>query len=352
MRRTEGSDTPPLPSAEHLCSVLMSRHTRLAYGLGPLIHYLDIHDIDPEPVLDAAGIPRLALDEPACHITLEQEIEFTRRAIRLLQRPDSGLLVGQAYHLNMFGVLGLAASSCTDVLSMIRLFFSYPMLAWGTFETSLWRNERHCLLRFEERVELGDCRQFYAERDLTCLITVLRDVLGSRSAPLTVSFSHTAPSRTASYGRFFGCEVKFAAPATELLFDARVLTVPLPQANEASRRLFEGQCRAISRMLEAPANHAELVRRWLRWSSPIGSMVEIASALRLNERTLQRRLAAEGTTFSTLLREVRLERARKYLELHHMTLQDIAERLGYQDAVAFCHAFKSWTGESPRQSAG
>ena len=342
----------PLPGGEHVCSALLSRESRLAYGLGPFIHYLVAHDIDPAPLLDVAGIPPLALDEPACQITLEQEIEFIRRATTLQTHPEAGLLVGQTYHLNMFGVLGLAASSCADILSMIKLFFRYPMLAWGTFELSLWRNERHCLLRFGERVDLGDCRRFFAERDLSCLITVLRDILGQRSAPLRVCFSHEAPEGGAPYRQFFGCEVNFYAPATEVLFDVGLLDRALPQANETSRRLFEGQCRAISRTLVAPADHADLVRRWLRWSTPIGSMPQIAAALRLNERTLQRRLAAEGTSFSTLLREVRLERAREYLDYQHMTLQDISERLGSQDAVAFCHAYRAWTGKSPRRSTG
>lgn len=339
----------PLPGGWHVCSSLMSRELRLAYGLGPFIRYLDAHGIRVDPLLDRAGIPRLALDEPACQITLEQELEFTLAALSRLRQPDAGLRVGQSYHLNMFGVLGLAASACANIAEMVRVFFDYPLLAWGMFETSLWRNDRHALLQVEERVDLGDCRSFFAERDITCFVTVLRDLLGPRATPLRVSFAHAAATGPAPYREFFGCELRFSAPFGGILMDARVLDAPLPQANETSRRLFEAQCRAMSQTLEAPANHAELVRRWLRWSTPIGSLPQIAAALRMHERALQRRLAAEGTSFSTLLREIRLERARKYLGLRHMSLQDIAERLGYRDSVAFCHAYKDWTGESPRQ---
>jgi AraC-like DNA-binding protein len=350
MRATDHST--PLRGGWHVCSSLMSRELRLAYGLGPFIRYLDAHGIRVDPLLDRAGIPRLALDEPACQITLEQELDFTLAALGRLRQPDAGLRVGQSYHLNMFGVLGLAASACADVSEMIRVFFDYPLLAWGMFEASLWRNERHALLQIEERVDLGDCRSFFAERDLACFVTLLRDLLGPRAIPLRVSFAHAAATGTASYREFFGCELVFSAPVSGILMDARVLDAPLPQANETSRRLFEAQCRAMSQNLEAPANHAELVRRWLRWSTPIGSLPEIAAALRMNERTLQRRLSAEGTSFSTLLREIRLERARKYLGLRHMSLQEIAERLGYRDSVAFCHAYKDWTGASPRRGHG
>jgi AraC-like DNA-binding protein len=328
----------------------MSRELRLAYGLGPFIRYLDSQGIDVDHLLDRAGIPRLAIDEPSCQISLEQEIAFTLAALRRIPASDAGLRVGQTYHLNLFGVLGLAASACDDVQSTLRLFFEHPLLAWGMFELSLWRDERHAWLQIEDRVDLGDCRGFFAERDITCFVTVLRDLLGREVRPVRVAFAHAARGPEAPYRRFFGCEVVFSAPAAGILMDARVLEMPLPQANETSRRLFEAQCRALSRTLEAPSDYAELVRRWLRRSTPIGSIRDIAAALALNERTLQRRLAAEGTSFTALLREIRLERSRQYLQLRHMSLQDIAERLGYRDSVAFCHAYKEWTGQAPRGS--
>ncbi len=351
MNRSILKESSPLRGGWCIDSSLMSRELRLAYGLGPFIRYLDSQSIDIELLLDRAGIPRLAIDEPSCQISLEQEIAFTLAALQRIPSPDAGLRVGQSYHLNMFGVLGLAASACDDLLSSLRLFFGHPLLAWGMFELSLWRDERHAWLQIEDRVDLGDCRGFFAERDITCFITVLRDLLGREVRPVRVAFAHEAGGSQAPYRRFFGCEVAFSAPAAGILMDARALEMPLPQANETSRRMFEAQCRALSRTLEAPSDHAEIVRRWLRRSTPVGTIRDIAAALAMNERTLQRRLAAEGTSFTALLREIRLERSRQYLQLRHMSLQDIAERLGYRDSVAFCHAYKEWTGQAPRGSA-
>ena len=67
----------------------------------------------------------------------------------------------------------------------------------------------------------------------------------------------------------------------------------------------------------------------------------------MTPRTLQRRLKNEGTLFSDLLRDVRQQRAEDSLLEGHLSLERIAEVLGFSDAVAFGHAFKQWTGQTP-----
>jgi AraC-like DNA-binding protein len=71
-------------------------------------------------------------------------------------------------------------------------------------------------------------------------------------------------------------------------------------------------------------------------------------ALHLTTRPLQRRLDEEGTSFSTLLAEVRRERAMELMARSHMSNSAIAVTLGFEDASAFSRAFKTWTGQSPR----
>ena len=102
-------------------------------------------------------------------------------------------------------------------------------------------------------------------------------------------------------------------------------------------------------MLFEPLGYADIVTSRLKAATPLPSLSDLAIALHLMERTLQRRLAAEGTRFSVLLRQVRIERAQELLRRGHVMFDDIADRLGFQDAVAFCRAFKEWTGIAPRE---
>jgi len=75
----------------------------------------------------------------------------------------------------------------------------------------------------------------------------------------------------------------------------------------------------------------------------------VVVALRTSERTLRRRLAEEGVTFSDLLSDVRRELALRYLEDPRLSVDEIAFLLGFANGSAFRRAFRRWTGVSPSE---
>ena len=75
---------------------------------------------------------------------------------------------------------------------------------------------------------------------------------------------------------------------------------------------------------------------------------EIAKQLATSERSLARRLKAEGTSYNTLFAHVQAERARNFLRNQSLSVSEIAYRLGYTEPAAFSRAFSTWTGISPR----
>jgi len=78
----------------------------------------------------------------------------------------------------------------------------------------------------------------------------------------------------------------------------------------------------------------------------IEAAVEAAA---MSVRSLQRRLASEGLTFSQLVDEVRLEMAVPQLRASDIRLTDIALSLGYSDPAHFTRAFSRWAGVSPSE---
>lgn len=75
---------------------------------------------------------------------------------------------------------------------------------------------------------------------------------------------------------------------------------------------------------------------------------DVAAIFGLNVRTLQRRLARIGVTYSGLVEEIRLETAARLLEEGGLTSAKIASALGYSDPAHFSRAFARWTGMAPR----
>ncbi len=79
------------------------------------------------------------------------------------------------------------------------------------------------------------------------------------------------------------------------------------------------------------------------------SSESVAQKLNISDRTLRRRLAAEGFSFQEIVSALRYEQAQKALASTQLSIGDIARFLGYSDASNFGHAFRQWSGMSPRQ---
>ncbi len=327
----------------------MLRPQRLAYGLAPVIAVLDRYGHAVEPLLESAAIPRFAIEEPSYLIRFDQELAFIRSALEVLRLPTAGLEVGRQYNLAIFGVLGLAASSAPTVRDLFRAVPSYPELAWGCIEQAVWRERETEYVAFYPHDDVSDCAAFFVERDSTATLNLIRQTLGENVQPLSVSFAHPAPADDTPYTAFFRCPLTFAAAVNEIRFARSVWDAVPPQANAMAYRFFTNQCRRLCEVMRTPLSYADVVRARLRAANPLPSFRAVVADLYLAPRTLQRRLQEEGTDFSALLLEVRVERARELIARGAMANDAIASCLGFEDGSAFSRAFKSWTGESPQQ---
>ena len=76
------------------------------------------------------------------------------------------------------------------------------------------------------------------------------------------------------------------------------------------------------------------------------SIEDIAAALGISSRALQRNLTAEGTKFNQELQNVQKILAFSYFKNPDMTTDDVAYLLGYSEVSSFSRAFKKWTGKT------
>lgn len=346
-RRTRGANKAA-GQPEYLFGSTMLRPTRLAFGLAPIIEVLEERGHAIAPLLVAADIPRFAIEEPSYRIRFDQELSFIRLALRHLRSNTAGLLIGQRYHLALFGVLGLAASCAPTIRELFRTVPSYPALGWGSIELSVWREDHVEYVAFEENAEVGDCATFFVERDTTATLALFRQTLGPQLCPLSVLFRHAAPPDRKAYEAFFRCPVVFGADVNQIRFERAVWEARPPQANAMSYRFFINQCRRMTAVMQEPLCYADVVRSRLRSATPIPSLTELVRSLHLTKRTLQRRLDDEGISYSSLLTEVRCERARELIRRSNLHHHEISYCLGFDDASAFSRAFKIWTGLSPQ----
>jgi AraC-like DNA-binding protein len=181
------------------------------------------------------------------------------------------------------------------------------------------------------------------------LLTTLRFVGGRpQLKPVLVEYAYPAPAAAERYGEQFGCPVRFGAPANALEFADADITAPIPTANPL---VAEG----LLRMLDERMAQAERTSFAARVREMLPAMIDQGGALRdavarrlaISERTLQRRLADEGTDFSTLVDEVRRTIAQQYLGSDRISVKNLSYKLGFSDPSAFHRACLRWFGKAP-----
>ena len=140
------------------------------------------------------------------------------------------------------------------------------------------------------------------------------------------------PKATGVHEAYFKCPVKFRARRNMLeMLDPQLVNAL------AERRAH----RSISEQVKW------ILKRLLAGARP--EIEAVARELGLSDRTLQRRIVDDGSTFRQLLLEARQELAREYLNRPEIDVAEVAYLLGYEDSNSFYRAFRTWEGTTPAQ---
>ena len=158
-----------------------------------------------------------------------------------------------------------------------------------------------------------------------------------------IAFSFPPPADEERHAALLGLRPQFGAARSLIRLDNAGLRQPLPQANAIARRAAEDQCRQLLERRRTRSGLALRIReRLLRETAAMPDMPAVAAELCMTPRTLRRRLAGEGTTFSAIRDEVRRALAEELLSMTDLSIAEIAGRLGYADPTCFTNAFKGW----------
>jgi AraC-like DNA-binding protein len=165
-------------------------------------------------------------------------------------------------------------------------------------------------------------------------------------SPREVHFMHARPADTSRHERLFRCELVFDASITQLVMSTKALERQMPQADPGLRHLLEQRADAMLARLPQSGGYAEQVLSLADSELRTISADHISGRLGVSERTLHRRLAAEGTSYRELIERARKTAALRFLE-QPRSLEEVADLLGYASTQSFQRAFRRWTGTSP-----
>jgi AraC-like DNA-binding protein len=320
----------------------------------PAVHALHLvtlvkrWQVEADELLAPLGHSEAALAAPGARLSIAQIGELVDRARALTHEPGLGLHLGLHMSIASHGYLGFAAMTAARVRESLELAVRFVPTRTGALRLRLHEEGAQAALVVEERAPLGRAQDAIVLALLVGLWQMGRAVTG-RDLDGTMELAFPEPAYMARFGHLGG-RVRFDQPAHQLVFARVVLELPLMNADPVAMQLARAQCERELSLLDAAAGERVLaaVERVLGEDERgFRSLDEVARVLHLSPRTLKRRLAEEGATFSAVVEAQRRERALLLLRSADLSLDDVAERLGYSDVANFTRAFRRWTGKTP-----
>ncbi|PBB92334.1 AraC family transcriptional regulator [Mesorhizobium sp. WSM3864] len=182
------------------------------------------------------------------------------------------------------------------------------------------------------------------------LLELGRRGTGQNLAPVLVELTRADPNSDV-LSSYFSCPIRYGAPRDVLILKSSDLNRPFPGHNPELLEILTPALASALGELQALSSIREQVKMVLKRSLASGrpELSGIATDLGLSERTLQRRITEEGTTFRELLVEARHELGRQLLADASADINEVACLLGYQDTSSFYRAFRDWEGTTPNR---
>jgi AraC-like DNA-binding protein len=305
--------------------------------------------IDAGALLKRAKLTAPQIADARIRIPAKNQIEFLNLVAGALQNEFLGLRLAQNVDLRELGLLYYVLASSQTLADALQRVARYSTLSNEGVRLS-YRQHRNPSIAFRysgiSRARDHHQMEFFA----AILLRICRQLTGRRLVPDGVRFMHRRKELPADLKSFFGCAVTFGNDVDEIVYSGKAGDLAVVSADPFLNSLLIKYCEeAVSRRRSQSSDWRLNVENAMAELLPHGQArtPEVCRRLGVSRRTLARRLASEGLTFSAVLDALRQDLAKRYLQEAELPMSEVAWLLGFRQTSSFDHAFKRWTGKAP-----
>jgi len=300
-------------------------------------------NVRPAEILKGLPVTTAQLADPTTRVPLRVCEAIVARAHQLTHEPALAIHVGTQMRLSSHGFLGFAAMTASNVQEALDLAVRFARTRTSAIGLAFYVEGDTACVVIEEKTDLGTLREFAVLALLVGIWQLGRALTGQ----LLEGVGECAFPEPAFVNRLPHRErLRFGCPNHRLVFPASSLAIRLTTADPVATQLAREQCeRELAALVDAGLPGR--VRAAITAKGDAPSLTVIAKELRMSSRTLKRKLADHGTTFSAIRDDMRRQRALLLLDNRSLSIGEIATKLGYSELPNFTRAFRKWTGVTP-----
>ena len=323
--------------------------THFAPATNMLWKHIESCGHDPAPLYRKAGINPVLLNKSDARINISHVDELWRLAVELLDDPCFGIKMTENWHPSYVGALGYAWCASSTLRTALNRVVRYIHVVTEDLNIKLVETPNG----LKVIADLGKSAFTLPQHHdvvISVLIHMCRFNFGDQLLATEVCLAHEKPPCAKVISDFFKTPVTYDSPISSFTLANKDVDSKLLSSNKELALLHDEFL--MKYLIEIKKGDiVQQIQSVILDNLPSGNVSDnlIAKELNLSERSLQRKLKEKGTTFRTVLDNVRKMAAIQYIKNPVNTMSDIAFLLGFSEQSAFSRAFKKWTGTSPIQ---
>jgi len=306
--------------------------------------------VDVEVLLRDAGLTPRQIDDPGARVEVKSQIRFLDLVATKLNDELLGFHLAQGFDLRAMGLLYYVLASSDLLDEALRRGVRYSTIVNEGLALK-YREDEGITINFNYVGVARHLDRHQIECTMVTLVRMCRELTSRRLSAARVSLTHRRRGGATEFKSFFGCDVTFGAALDEIAFPTSVGKLSIVGADPYLNQLLIRYCEeALASRSTTRSSYRSSVESAIAVLLPHGKAQagEVSRELGVSRRTLARRLSSEGLTFADILQRLKFDLAKRDLADETLSISEIAWLLGYQDVSAFTHAFKRWTGTTPR----
>jgi AraC-like DNA-binding protein len=289
------------------------------------------------------------LEEPESRVEFEQFEQVLSAAVAVTGDDALGLHVAELMPEGAIDLLGHLAAHAPTMRQAVESAARFVSLAMDGLLVTVRDEGDTFVVRyaFPRSTPLSD--RTLAELLMGGVVRLARSFTGPGAAPRLACFEHERPNHHSEYTRIFGGTQRFGQSATSIAFDREIADQSQMHQHPQLYDLLRTEAQRRLDQMATDVRPATRLRQYLL-AMPPARIPEIWAAARdlgMSERSLRRRLTADGTSYRDVVRSALEASAGRMLRDPAHTIKETALALGFADAAAFHRAFKRWTGMTP-----